>query len=167
MQSVLLTNNIGKYTMSTKKAFVPLIELLEANKDKKVSEILDQAKALTDAKTGGGGRSADNVLRNDKGEVTHIFCYYHKMWESVTDVEFGKKASSPTGLSNMCKEGTASWTKQQRDAKTARDKLLKDVAAGEVKPSEIGTRTEEIEKARQEIIPRKDKKGTKNKPKTA
>ena len=150
--------------MAIKKAFAPIMELLEANKDKKVSSILADITKLAEAKTGGGGRTADNVLRDDKGNVTHIFCYYHKKWEDVSVCEFGKKASSPTGLSNMCKEGTASWTKQQRDAKAAREQLLNDVASGEVKPADIKARNDEIEKVRTKIIPREDKHGSTTKP---
>ena len=63
--------------MSTKKAFVPIVELLEANKNKQVSAILPQIMELTAAKAGGGGRSSSNVRLNDKDEVTHVFCYYH------------------------------------------------------------------------------------------
>ena len=151
--------------MSTiKKAFLPLIELLEANKDKKISTILDQAIALTAAKTGGGGRASNTVVKDKDGNVTHIFCYYHKRWEDVQLVEFGKKASSPTGFSNMCKEGTSAWTKQQRDAKTAKEQLLQAVAAQEVKPTEITTRMEAIEKARGKVTGRKENAGSKDMP---
>jgi len=145
--------------MSTKKAFIPLVELLEANKGKTVSAVLPQILEMVAAKAGGGGRSSSNVRTNDKGETTHVMCYYHKKWEDVTVAEYGKKASSPTGLNNMCKEGVAAWTKQQRDAKKGKDELLGQVGAGEVKPADIQVRMDEIEKARAKIIPREDKHG--------
>ncbi len=150
--------------MSTKKAFLPIMELLEANQNKQVSAVIEDVRKLTAAKTGGGGRAAGNVHKNDKGEVTHIFCYYHKKWEAVADCDYGKKASSPTGYSNMCKEGTAAWSKQQRDAKAARDQLLKDVESGDVKHTEITARMETIEKARGKVTAREDKHGTDKEP---
>ena len=145
--------------MSTKKAFIPIVELLELNKNKTVSAVLPQIMELVAAKAGGGGRSSSNVRLDDKGAVTHVLCYYHKMWEDVSVTEYGKKASSPTGLNNMCKEGVAAWTKQQRDAKKAKDELLAAVGAGEVEPADIQTRMDKIEKARAKIIPREDKHG--------
>ena len=145
--------------MSTKKAFVPIVELLEANKNKQVSAILPQIMELTAAKAGGGGRSSSNVRLDDKGEVTHVFCYYHKMWEAVAACEYGAKASSPTKLNNMCKEGVAAWTKQQRTAKTAKDELLGLVGKGEVEPKDIQALMDKIEKARAKVIPREDGHG--------
>ena len=145
--------------MSTKKAFIPIVELLEANKNKTVSAVLPQIMELVAAKAGGGGRSSSNVRLDDKGVVTHVLCYYHKMWEDVSVAEYGKKASSPTGLNNMCKEGVAAWTKQQRDAKKDKDALLTAVGAGEVEPADIQTRMDKIEKARTKILPREDKHG--------
>ncbi len=150
--------------MSIKKAFIPLVELLEANKNKQVSSIMEQILELTSAKAGGGGRASNTVHKNDAGEVTHVYCYYHKKWEELAKVEYGKKASSPTGYSNMCKEGTAAWTKQQRDAKKGKDDLLASVASGETKAVDIKPRMEEIEKERQKIVAREDKHGTENPP---
>jgi hypothetical protein len=116
------------------------------------------------AKAGGGGRSSSKVLLDKNDKVTHIHCYYHEKWEDVAVAEYGKKASSPTGFSNMCKEGTAAWTKQQRDAKKAKDDLLAEVAAGTVKPADIQTQMEAIEKTRGKITVREDKHGTNDAP---
>jgi hypothetical protein len=151
--------------MSIKKAYVGIIELLEANKDKKVSSVLKEAVAMASAKTGGGASAASTVLRDAKNTVVAIFCYYHKQWEPVTGdnaVEYGKKATSATGLNNMCKEGTAAWGKQNRDAKTANAKLLSEVAAGNVKPEGIKAAQETIEKARKVVAARADKVGYNN-----
>jgi len=150
--------------MSIKKAFIPLVELLEANKGKTVSSIMEKVLELTSAKAGGGGRASNTVHKNDAGDVTHVFCYYHKKWEELAKVEYGKKASSPTGYSNMCKEGTAAWTKQQRDAKKGKDDLLASVAAGETKATDIKARMEEIEKDRGKVVRREDKHGTDSPP---
>lgn len=144
--------------MSIKKAFVDLIAYLEENENSKVKTILPGAIELASARSGGGGSS--NIRRNEAGEVTHIFCYYHKKWEDVTTVEFGKKATSPTGLNNMCKEGTSQWTKQQREAKKAKEALLLQVAAGEVKPEDIAAVTTDIDTAKNMIVPREDGQGS-------
>ena len=149
--------------MNIKKAFQPIIDLLEANKGAKVSDIFEEAVTLTSAKVGGGGRASSTVHR--VGEVvTHIFCYYHKRWEAVETAEYGKKASSPTGFSNMCKEGTSAWTKQQRDAKNAKDALLTGVQDGTIKPGELKAKMEAIETARSLVVARADKHGTTKEP---
>lgn len=144
--------------MAIKKAFVDLIDYLKQNENSKVKTILDGAIELASAKSGGGGSS--NIRRNDAGEVTHIFCYYHKKWEDISVVEFGKKATSPTGLNNMCKEGTSQWTKQHREAKKAKEALLLQVAAGEVAPEDIAKVSADIDAAREEIVPREDGHGS-------
>lgn len=149
-----------------KKAFQPIIELLEANVNVKVATILDKAIALTEAKTGGGGRASNTIVKDGKDNVTHIFCYYHKRWEDVKLVEYGKKASSPTGLSNMCKEGTSAWSKQQAEAKKAKEQLLIDVTKQEVKPTEIPALMDAIEKARKAVVGRKENPGTEDMPGT-
>ena len=140
------------------------MELLEANKNKQVSAVLEDVLKLTEAKVGGGGRAASTVIRDKDDNVTHIFCYYHKKWEDVTKAEYGKKASSNTGFNNMCKEGVAAWTKQQRDAKSAKDELLQKVGEGEVKPADIQARMDRIEKNRAKIIPREDGHGSEDPP---
>ena len=63
--------------MAIKKAFQPIVDLLSANKAKKVSEVFDQVSALCEAKGGAGG-GGTTVRKDDKGNLTHILCYYHK-----------------------------------------------------------------------------------------
>jgi len=142
--------------MAIKKAYQEIVAYLEDNKDSKVKTILPGVIELASAKTGGGGGGGSTIRKDDKGNVTHIFCYYHKMWEDVSKVEFGKKATSPTGLSNMCKEGTSAWTKQQRTAKKAKEALLDDVANEVVKPGDIAAKQADIDAARALIVPRVD-----------
>ena len=156
--------------MAIKKAFQPMVNLLESNKDKKVSAVLDQVIALASAKSAGGGES--NFIKDAKGVVTHIFCYYHKRWEPVfadghgddKHCEYGKKANTPTGLNTMCKIGTSMWTKQQREAKNASQQLLEDVQSGKVKPTDIKKVQEDIQAKRAMIVARPDKLGTEKKP---
>ena len=140
--------------MSTvKKAYVDLVAFLEENKDKKIKSVLPQILVMASAKSGGGGGGATTFHKDDKGNVVAVKCYYHGKWMSPNVVEFGAKASSPTGLNSMCKDGVSKWTKQQRDAKKAKDQLLSDVASGEVEASTLTKALEKIEKTRATIAP--------------
>lgn len=141
--------------MKIKKAYEEVVAFLEANENSKVKTILDEVKALCSAKTS-GGTGGSNFKKNDAGEVTHIFCYYHKMWEPVDQVEFGAKSTSATGLNNMCKEGTSQWSKQNRAAKKANEDLLTRVGKGEVAPEDIAAEQEKIEAERAVVVPRED-----------
>lgn len=142
--------------MAIKKAYQEIVAYLEDNQGSKVKTILPGVIELASAKSGGGGGGGSTIRRNEAGEVTHIFCYYHKMWEPIAEVEFGKKATSPTGLNNMCKEGTSQWTKQQRVAKKAKEALLDDVAQGIVAPGDIVAKQADIDTARALIVLRED-----------
>ena len=152
--------------MSIKKAFTAVNEFLVANKDKRIKDVMPKLIEMMSAATT-AGRIADTVRKNDKGEVTHIFCYYHKKWEDVKVVEYGKKASTASGLSNMCKEGTSAWTKQQSVAKTAKTQLLADVESGKVKPTDITATMTAIEATRVKVVARADKHGEAEKVETA
>ena len=139
-----------------KKAHVEIVELLQANPEAVVSDILPEVIALASAKTGGGGGRATTFHKDDNGDVVAIKCYYFGTWMSPADVEFGKKASSATGYNSMCKEGVSKWTKQERVAKAAKEQLLVDVANGDVEASDLPRIMAEIEEARQVVIPRED-----------
>ena len=130
---------------NVKKAFVELVELLEANENKKVSSIMPQILELVTSKA-----QTKTFITNDKGEVVKVFCYYHKVWEDVSEHEYGAKASSASGLNTMCKVGVSNWTKQQRVAKQAKADLLERVANGE--EVDLKLELEAIEAARLEII---------------
>ena len=102
-----------------KKNYVELITFLEANKNKKVSTILDEAKELCQTKV-----RAKTSIRDEKGKVIAIFCYYHKQWEELKVVPYGLKASSTTGYNTMCKQGVSSWTAMQKRVKLVDATLL-------------------------------------------
>lgn len=144
--------------MAIKKAYQDIVSHLEANPDKKVKAVLQDIIEMASAKVG-GGRNSDNVLRDADGNVIAVFCYYHKMYEPVADVEYGKKATSSTGLNSMCKEGTSHWTKQQREAKKAQEELLDKVMAGELAASDLEAARAEIDKTKKVVVPREDKIG--------
>jgi len=145
--------------MAIKKAYEDLIKFLEENPNSKVKTIMPGIIELCSAKRGGGKGGAQTFIKNAADEVTHIFCYYHKKWEAVVEVEFGTKSTSPTGLSNMCKEGTSQWTKQFRGAKKASEELLDKVSTGEIAPSDIAGMKADIEANRATIVPRVDGHG--------
>ena len=132
-----------------KKAFQPIADLLEANKDKKVSEILgsflELAKAQVNRTTG------EIALYDNKGKVVGLYDYFLKRWMPLVGpkaVEFGPKAGTSTGYQGMSKLGLSAYTSQQRIAKNAELALLPDVIAGNVKPEEIPAKQAEIEAAR-------------------
>lgn len=130
-----------------KKDFQELVAYLEANEKKSVKTILQQVRDMCSAK-------AQTTFKKDEdGNVTHVFCYYHKVWEEVTADNYGKKASNKaTGLNTMCKVGLNQWTKQQREAKKAKDTLLARVASGEVPQEQLTEELEAIEVARNTIV---------------
>lgn len=147
--------------MSTKKVFLDLVEFLESQKDAKISDILksDEFKDIITAK-----KNATTVLKDKNDKVIAIFCYYHKQWELLSEVEYGTKVSSATGYNQMCKIGVNKWTKQQSDAKKAKAELLDLVAEGKVEPSEISSRVDKIENKRNSIDMEGAPKGTKDVP---
>lgn len=148
--------------MAIKKVFADLVSFLEANENSKVKTVMPQILDICSANGGGGGVS--NFIKDADGNVTHVYCYYHKKWEAVAECEYGAKANSSTGLNSMCKEGTSAWTKQQREAKNAYQDLLTAVAKGEVAPGNIAAKQADIEANRAKIIPRADGKGSDEKP---
>ncbi len=145
--------------MSTKQAYVEIIDFLERNKSKNVNEILETVKQMTESK-----KHNETVLYDDKGAPFAIFCYYHKQWELLSEVEYGKKKSSKSGFNTMCKIGTNQWTKQQSEAKKAKASMLDEVAKGKIKPQDINSRLEQIEKDRLRIEMKGAPKGTKAQP---
>lgn len=141
--------------MAIKKAFVEIVNFLEENSQKKVASILDDVIAMSSAKTGGGGK-ATSFHRNEAGDVVAVRCFYHKLWMSPLVVEFGKKASSATGLSSMCKEGVSKWSRQQREYKRGKEELLENIASGEIDQSGLQSALAELENAKSEVIPMED-----------
>jgi hypothetical protein len=139
---------------NVKKAYQPIMELLEANPDTKVKTILEQVRALCSAKVGrGGGGSA--FIKDADGNTVAIMDYYFKRWMPLVGpkaVDFGAKKNTATGYNSMCKEGVSHWTKQQRVAKQAGSVLLTRVAQGEVKPAQIAEEQAKIEAERNAVV---------------
>jgi hypothetical protein len=132
--------------MTIKKQFVDLVKLLEDNKGKKVSTIMPDILDLVSSQ-----KRDKTVLKDDEGNLIAIFCYYHKQWELLCDVEYGVKASRPSGYNTMCKIGVSKWTKQQSVAKKANERVLNDVSEGKILPSDIKVQMKTIEDDRKTI----------------
>lgn len=134
--------------------------ILAANIGGKLSqELYNEIEALTTAKQGGGGGAATTFHRDEAGNVIAVRCFYHDLWMSPEVVEFGKKASSASGLNSMCKAGVSKWTKQQSEFKKAKELLLEQVAAGEVAPEDINSELAKLDEARKTIVPMDDHYG--------
>ena len=129
--------------MTIKKQFVEIVTFLETNKNKKVGTILEQVLSMVESK-----KRDNTVLKDENGNVIAIFCYYHKQWELIKDVPYGKKASSASGYNTMCKVGVSKWTKAQSIAFKAKDAVLLGVQNGEIDPKDIKVKLDEVEEAR-------------------
>ena len=129
--------------MSIKKPFVSLVNFLETNKDETVSSILEEVLLMCESK-----KTTSTVITNSDNEVVAVFCYYHKQWELVSEVEYGSKINTTSGLNTMCKVGVSKWTKKQRDAKKSKEELLTNVASGDIQVSEILKLQDDIEVTR-------------------
>ena len=133
--------------MAIKKDYVELVNFLETNKNKKVETILDLVREMCSQKV------ETTFKKDENGNVTHVYCYYHKVWEDVSQVEYGKKASNKaTGLNTMCKVGLNQWSKQQRVAQKEKNELLEKMAKGEVSQEEFTQELDAIELRRNTII---------------
>jgi hypothetical protein len=141
--------------MTVKKAYVELVTFLEANKNKKIETLMPQIMELVTSK-----QAAKNFITDEDGNVTHIYCYYHKKWEALSECEYGAKKHSPSGYNSMCKEGVNQWTKQQRDARKAESELLTKLAEGTLAPTDIDAEKLKIQATKDAVVPRADGKGS-------
>lgn len=138
--------------MSTiKKNFTMIHSILLNNQDKKVSDIMDLLTSEMESKV-----RDKNHFEDEHG--FWIFCYYHKEWELVSQVEYGSKASSTTGYNTMCKVGVNCWTKQQRDFKTNKSNLLERVMLdaddeNHLDPTMLREEIAKLEVAKDKIVP--------------
>lgn len=141
--------------MTIKKIYVDIVELLQANENELVGDVLSQVLELAQSKQMSKAFKCD-----ENGNVIAIYCYYHKMWEDVSLVEYGNKASSQSGLNTMCKVGVNNWTKQQRLYKEAKANMLMDVAKLVLAPDDINDQLIVLEQQRKMITPREHGEGT-------
>lgn len=141
-----------------KKQYEELHALLVANSNKKVTTLMPQLIELMERKNNASGHSS-TFIKDDDGNTIAVFCYYHKKWELVSQVEYGSKKGTATGLNTMCKEGVSNWTKQQRVKKQAEAGLLAKVASGELMVGDIPAEQERLAIEAQAIVDREDGHG--------
>lgn len=141
--------------MNVKKQYEELYALmsqaLEAKPKVQLATLMPDILALMQSKTSGGNGST--FKKDDDGNITYVYCYYHKKWEAVEHIAYGKKTNTATGLNTMCKEGVSNWSRQQRIYNKAKSDLLEQVALGEVDSTNIAGLLDELEQARKEIVP--------------
>lgn len=134
-----------------KKAFQPIMSLLAANMSATVGDIYEQALALTKAAVGAGGGSPTTFHRDEAGNVVAVRCAYFGKWFKPSEMPFGEKKNSASGLNPYSKEGMSKWTKQLAEANKARESLLDRVASGEIAPDAIEAEKLAIEENRARI----------------
>lgn len=137
--------------MNIKKQYEEIYAILVANSNKKVSTVLPELQAIMTAK-----QAQKNFITDEEGSVTHVFCYYHKEWEDISQAEYGNKANSASGLASMCKEGVSQWNKTQKAIKELKDTALAKVMAGELGPQDVPFWLENQEAELRVIQPRED-----------
>jgi hypothetical protein len=120
--------------MTIKKDMQPLFDHLQSLSGKKLTDKLIQsiAEQYLATKNSNGSGSRTTAYYDDNRDLVAVFCYYHKKWELVSSIEYGKKAGTKTGLNTMCKEGVSAWTKANRSKVKAKYDLLAQYTAGSI-----------------------------------
>lgn len=144
--------------MNVKKGYEEIAELLMANENKKIKTIMPQLLELMQKKNNASGL-ANTFIKDAEGNVIAVFCYYHKKFELISEVQYGSKKGTATGLNTMCKEGVSRWTKQQRIKKQSEAGLLTKIVNGELTAEDIPTAQAEIAETAKLIEPREDGHG--------
>jgi hypothetical protein len=129
-----------------KKVYSEVFEILNSNQNKKVKDIMTDLLVVMESQ-----QRDKNHYEDEHG--LWIFCYYHKEWELTSQVEYGKKVNTATGLNSMCKVGTNQWTKQQRDYKKTKSDLLEKVQSGELAVTDIESEIAKLEEEKNRIVP--------------
>ena len=129
-----------------KKVYSEVFEILNSNQNKKVKDIMTDLLEVMQSQ-----QRDKNHYEDEHG--LWIFCYYHKDWELTSQVEYGRKANTATGLNSMCKVGTNAWTKQQREFKKFKSELLDKVAAGGISTDQIESEIQRLEEEKSKIVP--------------
>jgi len=132
--------------MKVKKTFEELVAFLESNSGKKVSSILPDILEMCESK-----KQSNTSIKDADGNVVAIFCWYHKQWELLSEVPYGPKKTSTTGLNTMCKVGVSKWTKKQSTAKKETAEMLDKVQSFEIEASDISKYRDDIEARRLQI----------------
>ena len=126
-----------------------IVAYLNDNSTKKVSTILDELTTMLESiKLTTSARMGRTYLVGQDNKVYAIYCYYHKQWELLSEVEYGSKVSSSHGYNTMCKQGVREWTRQQKNLKLLGNEILSKLENGELLVEEIA----DYKTAREESI---------------
>ncbi len=138
-----------------KKTFQSLVDLLEANKTRAVSTILEQVYELASAKNKGTGEPREiPYLLDATQKPIAILCWYYKKWMPLVGdkaVKFGIKVSTKTGYNTMSLDGSNLWSKQNLAFKKAGLNLLDRLTNGDIKISSIPEERKKIAEAKSKI----------------
>lgn len=138
-----MSDTIKKDYQAVMSLFAQAIEAMKAGKVKKsiieeATGFYNEALFLTASKkSNGSGSNSTAYFDPATRELVAVFCYYHKRWELVNNIEYGKKAGTKTGLNTMCKEGTSAWTKNNRKLQKAKDELTQKLLKSEISHEEF------------------------------
>jgi len=141
-------------------------------------EAIDFVDGLTKPKAGGGSSDvADYTAFNEAGDVTHVFCTYHKKWEPVSTIEtdeetgeevevalFKENPKAKNGLARECNEGLSVWKEQAKVYKSTKDAVIADLLEGAVDNETAKGLIAEADAARAEHADRVDGLGTEERP---
>ena len=109
------------------------------------NDLYNQALSLVSSKkSNGSGSSTTAYFDPVTRDLIAVYCYYHKTWELVANIEYGKKSGTKTGLNTMCKEGTSAWTKAYRKSQKDKDALAQKLLRDEVTKDEYAEQYEAI-----------------------
>lgn len=137
---------------NVKKAFQNIVSFLEANKTKKVSEVLENIYSLSSAKN--GSSKGTTYLADDKNTIVAIHCWYFKRWMPLIGsklVKFGQKKGTSTGFNTMSLKGSSLWSKQNSAFKKDTTALLDQLTAKTLKVEDIPAAKEKIKLAKDKI----------------
>ena len=131
-----------------KQQYVSIIEFLQANQDKKVKTILPELIEQCGVQR---TRNSDVTLY-DGDMLIAVFCGYHKKWELVSEIEYGIKAGTKTGLNSLCKEGNKHQAAQSRKYSEEAAKLADAMMNGELSIEDAKEEKKKLEEAKVAVI---------------
>jgi len=132
-------------------------------------ELTAALNELTKPKVGGGSADVnDYTVFDTDGNVTHVYCTYHKQWEPVADeageMLFKTNDKVKNGFDRECTEATASWRAESKVFKATKDGAIQDLLDGNISNDEAKDIIAQAEEARSVHTPREDGLGTDEKP---
>ncbi len=159
--------------MTKKKLHETVLELCSEYKANKA--LTDALSELTKPKVGGSSNVEDYTCLDADGNVTAIFCAYHKRWEPVTtivetedgDTEislFKASEKSKNGFERSCIEGDKQWKEQAKVYKASKDAIMTDLLDANIDAENAKAAIASLEAARAIHTPRVDGIGSEESP---